>query len=118
MNILEHKLTRVGGMHNPVTVREYFELLLESLWREADDFSGKRPFGSSGWQWDIYRELIEAGFIEGTLDEDGYIDKFDESAAEQFVIRQIIRPLCGTSAPAWSAWARDDEPDTEDETPA
>lgn len=32
------------------TVGEYLKILLLTLWDEEDCFSGKRPFGNSGWK--------------------------------------------------------------------
>lgn len=44
------------------TVRQYFKELLCSLLIEEESFSGKRPFGNSGWQHDFLGPLHEAGF--------------------------------------------------------
>jgi hypothetical protein len=30
-----------------------------TLWDEEDSFSGKRPFGNSGWKWDVYTAFLE-----------------------------------------------------------
>jgi hypothetical protein len=65
------------------TVRGYFAALLTELWREEEGFSGKRPFGNSGWQSDLYLPMIKAGAVPGTVDEDGYIDEFDSAAERQ-----------------------------------
>ncbi len=46
------------------TVREYFKELLTTLLIEEESFSGKRPFGNSGWQHDFLPTLEEAGFIQ------------------------------------------------------
>ncbi len=35
------------------TVRAYLRALLTELWREEGNFSGKAPFGNSGWQYDV-----------------------------------------------------------------
>jgi hypothetical protein len=56
------------------TIREYLLKLLTNLWIYGEGFSGKKPFGNSGWEYEIYQALIRAGFIEGELDEEGYID--------------------------------------------
>ena len=56
------------------TIRGYLVTLLATLWREGEGFSGKRPFGNSSWQCDLYIPMIQAGMIEGTVDEDGYLD--------------------------------------------
>lgn len=45
------------------TVRDYFKELLCSLLIEEESFSGKRPFGNSGWQHDFLGPLAEAGYI-------------------------------------------------------
>lgn len=44
------------------TIRDYLKGLLDSLWTQGEGFSGKRPFGNSGWRHDLYRPLIAAGF--------------------------------------------------------
>lgn len=36
------------------TVGGYLIALLRQLWQEEEGFSGKRPFGNSGWTWDLY----------------------------------------------------------------
>lgn len=56
-----------------ITVRDYLRTLLTTLWSEGEGFSGKRPFGNSGWEHDIYKPLIAGGFIPGELDDEGYI---------------------------------------------
>jgi hypothetical protein len=63
-----------------LTVREYLKALLTTLWCEGEGFSGKRPFGNSGWEYEIYTPLIKYGFVEGEFDEDGYVKHVDESA--------------------------------------
>jgi hypothetical protein len=72
-----------------ITVRDYLRELLLTLWVEQEGFSGKRPFGNSGWQREIYMPLIKAGFIPGKLDGDGYIDEFDEHEGCEYM-KQLI----------------------------
>lgn len=60
------------------TIRDYLRQLLTTLWVEKEGFSGKRPFGNSGWEYDLYKPLVAAGVVPGTLDEDGYICDVDE----------------------------------------
>lgn len=43
------------------TVREYIVALASAVWQDGEGFSGKRPFGTSGWDWDIYEALSSAG---------------------------------------------------------
>ena len=59
------------------TVRGYLVALLLELWRQKEGFSGKRPFGNSGWEFEIYKPLITAKMIDGSLDSDGYIEDVD-----------------------------------------
>lgn len=53
------------------TVTDYLTALLSELWRQEADFSGKRPFGMSGWQHEVYEGLFRAGFDVGVTDEAG-----------------------------------------------
>ena len=55
------------------TIKDYFRKLLLTLWEELEDFSGKRPFGNSGWAYDVYAALIKCGAIEGELYSDSYV---------------------------------------------
>jgi len=68
-----------------LTIRGYLHMLLSALWRDEECFSGKRPFGSSGWKYDIYAPLIRAGLVEGKLDEYNLVDKVDVVAADKIV---------------------------------
>lgn len=61
-NILDLKLAPNDA--NAGTVREYLVALLHQLWTREDGFSGKRPFGNSGWQYEVYDAIEQAG-IEG-----------------------------------------------------
>lgn len=70
------------------TVRGYLVTLLMTLWREEECFSGKRPFGNSSWQYDLYQPIGRAGMVSMTFDEDGYADKF--SQAEQDKADRLI----------------------------
>jgi len=72
-----------------LTVRDYLRDLLMTLWEKGEEFSGKRPFGNSGWKYELYRPLIAGGFIPGTLDDDGYVNTVDEEFATNYV-RDLI----------------------------
>lgn len=41
------------------TVKGYLKALLFTLWDEGEGFSGKRPFGNSGWECDLTDALID-----------------------------------------------------------
>lgn len=71
------------------TVGEYLRALLSTLWQEDEGFSGKRPFGNSGWKWDVYTALVKAGVVGGAFDEDGYLDGCDEEAADRLILSAI-----------------------------
>lgn len=75
-----------------LTIREYLKILLKTLWIEGEEFSGKRPFGNSGWQFDLYLPLIAAGIVKGKLDDEGFIEEVDEKAAYN-IIKQVIETL-------------------------
>lgn len=75
------------------TIGEYLVFLLDQLWAEGEGFSGKRPFGNSGWEDDLYNALafahaIKADFIEY---EEGEIsvDWFDVKKANKLVREAI-----------------------------
>jgi len=59
-----------------ITIKQYLHLLLETLWIEGEGFSSKRPFGNSGWELELIAPLIKAGFVEGTLDDEGCVLRF------------------------------------------
>ena len=66
------------------TVRGYLTALLALVWEHEQGFNGKRPFGNSGWQDDLYAPLVRAGLVEGSFDEDGHLEAVD-AAAEQLI---------------------------------
>lgn len=72
-----------------LTVREYLHALLYTLWEKQEGFSGKRPFGNSSWALELYAPLINAGYITGKLDEDGYVLQYDSEEAWHFVASLI-----------------------------
>ena len=45
----------------------------------------KRPFGNSSWDWDLARALVQAGLVEGGLDEDGYLDWANSGAVDRMI---------------------------------
>lgn len=77
---------------NAKTIREYLAKLLAELWQELEGFSGKRPFGNSSWEYELYKPLIKAGLVDGELDEDGGIDRVDHGHAD-LLIAQAIQAL-------------------------
>lgn len=65
------------------TLGEFIMLLGAELFEDQEDFSGKRPFGNSGWILDAYTPLIVAGIIDGQLDQYGYLEKVDSDAGDK-----------------------------------
>lgn len=82
-----------GEIEGATTIREYLCNLLLTLWEEGEGFSGKRPFGNSGWDYDLLEPLLKAGLIEGSIDEDGYVETMDEKAGNA-LIHSAIKRLC------------------------
>jgi hypothetical protein len=81
------------------TVRDYLIALLETLWREQEDFSAKRPFGNSSWTFDVYWALGQAGAVAITFDADGYLDDFpaESQRAADNLIHAAIHALAGAA---------------------
>lgn len=50
------------------TIKEYLLALLEQLWAEGEGFSSKRPFGNSGWEYELRGPIAAA--TQGELDDD------------------------------------------------
>lgn len=71
--------------YEALTIKGYLEKLLTTLWCEGESFSGKRPFGNSGWEYDLYKPLIEAGIVRGKFDIDGYIEEIDNKKADGII---------------------------------
>lgn len=71
------------------TIKDYLKALLYTLYNEGEGFSGKRPFGNSGWEFEMYIALIKAGVVEGALTEDGYLDHVDTSQADNLIFEAI-----------------------------
>jgi hypothetical protein len=74
------------------TVKEYLKKLLTALWTEGESFNGKKPFGNSGWEYDLYSALARAGAIRADIDENGDIDELDVCGAE-ILISDAINSL-------------------------
>jgi hypothetical protein len=73
------------------SVRHYLGLLLLTVWRQKEGFSGKRPFGNSSWEYDLYRSLIEAGLLPGQLDENGLVEKMDHQIGHALIASAIVK---------------------------
>lgn len=71
------------------TIRDYFKALLTTLLIEEEGFSGKRPFGNSGWISDLEIPLIKAGLVQGKIDADGYVEESDDEAIARVLLGAV-----------------------------
>lgn len=67
----------------------YLIKLLSTLWKQEQNFSGKRPFGNSGWKCEIEESLVRAGYVEGSFDENGYLEHVDSVAVNRMISSAI-----------------------------
>lgn len=77
---------------NASTLGDYLSALAQTCWIEGEGFSGKRPFGNSGWRSDIWKPLIAAEAVTGRLDEDGYVESVDDFGVDQ-IMHQVFEFL-------------------------
>jgi hypothetical protein len=70
------------------TIQAYLQALLVTLWQEEESFSGKRPFGNSDWQWDVYKALVKGGAVPGKVDDDD-LQELDEKLANEVMLEVI-----------------------------
>lgn len=75
-----------------VTIRSYLKSLLVTLWDDPESFSGKRPFGNSGWQYDLYLPLIKANVVSGRVssdEEDECVEECDSWECDKVILNCI-----------------------------
>lgn len=72
------------------TIGDYLQTLLWDLWSQGEGFSSKRPFGNSSWEYELYAALVTAGLVEGSLNEDGYIESVDHYEANELIKKAIL----------------------------
>lgn len=76
MNVLQIKMQENDA--NAKTIGEYVAKLAINVIVETEGFSGKRPFGNSGWYRDLVEPLVRAGVVKGEIDEEwGDVDGYD-----------------------------------------
>lgn len=63
----------------------FLHKLLITLWVEGEGFSGKRPFGDSNWDFVLYKTLVNFEVVDGSIDEYGNLESFNEEAADQII---------------------------------
>lgn len=92
MNTLDVPMNPKTNDAEASNIREYLKRLLSELWDDGESFSGKRPFGNSGWEFELYTALVAAKMIDGELDSDGYLITYNKKAAHN-MIRNAIKEL-------------------------
>lgn len=75
-DILDNTLVERGTEKQ--TLRCYLISLAQKCWEEGESFSGKRPFGSSGWHAEVYKALAKRGLIVVYRNSEGEWTDFDE----------------------------------------
>lgn len=86
MNILDIEMQENDA--NAKTIKEYLKKLLLGVWIKEESFNGKRPFGNSGWKYEVYVALARAKVISADMDDDNYIQ--DISLAEEEKANNLI----------------------------
>lgn len=71
------------------TIRDYLVTLLSTVWVEQEGFDGKRPFGNSGWSYDLVDTLVGAGAVHGP----------DPVGDAYYLIREAIESLRAVTTP-------------------
>lgn len=69
--------------------RNWLRNLLAALWNEKENFSGKHPFGNSGWDHDAYIAIVKHGIAPGELDDLGYLKGGDTRLYDRIVLSAI-----------------------------
>ena len=75
------------------TVRDYLKQLLLTLWDEEDGFSGKRPFGNSGWKYEVFDALVRGGAVPGKQERYGERYDADDFDVADAAVRLAIGAL-------------------------
>jgi hypothetical protein len=78
-----------------ISIRDYLFMLLDKLWDTKESFSGRRPFGNSDWEYDLFSPLVHGGFISGDIDEYGDVSYLDYQEAYLFVSKLIKVAIYG-----------------------
>lgn len=75
------------------TVGGYLSALLMTLYREGEGFSGKRPFGNSGWEGEVAEAWVRAGLLPGELTTDCWDE--DEIEYDEQLFLLILEFILG-----------------------
>lgn len=72
------------------TLREFFVELAIKVWVEEEGFSGKRPWGNSGWKNDVYAELVRNGVLPGVINEYEELENVDKKEADALIVELLV----------------------------
>ena len=77
------------------TIRDYLKAIVSNVWSKGEGFSGKRPFGNSGWERELYYPLVKAGVATGKLGDGPWIDDItrEERDEAHVIIADAINRL-------------------------
>lgn len=60
------------------TVGAYLAARMQEIWLNIP-VQGRLPSGFGVWESEVIKALVNAGHLEGTMDDEGYLDTFNES---------------------------------------
>lgn len=84
-------------LDDEITIAAWMAELLSTLFHEGEGFSGKRPFGNSGWTLEPHAALVEKGLLKGTVtrDEDGRLDGLNDEDYREFnaLMAEVARSM-------------------------
>lgn len=72
-----------------MSVRDFFKQLMITLFVEGEGFSGKRPFGNSGWTHDLEKTAVENKFVQGVIGSDGYVENIHSEEFDDLIFNTI-----------------------------
>lgn len=91
--ILELKFESTD-LERTISIRDFFKELLTTLFKKGECFSGKRPFGNSGWDYDLCVCLAKKGVIDGKCSKYEDFDDWDYDSKEaDSKILELIKEL-------------------------
>lgn len=83
-----------SDLNRELTIKEWLKTLLVTLLIEDEGFSGKRPFGNSGWTGDVEIALVRAGLSDGEIhEEDGDVDLVECGSRTEELLIAIVKSL-------------------------
>lgn len=72
-----------------ITISDYLKELLYTLISEGEGFSGKRPFGNSGWECDLASALVFGGAIKGEIESYDVGTEYEHSEACSYSFKDV-----------------------------